>query len=148
MRIFITHYNKVFWGLFLAAVAVMFTAVLGSLPILDILLALILIVIALHKVEEDMLHHRLGHDKVDNEINMRRVNHLLGNHFLFTRNLRDSHEFRLHNLDTKRVELDGKIEQKYREIVRKVLEVENELNRISKTVKNLKTPKRTRRKKL
>ena len=135
MRLFITHYNKVFWGFFLAAVAIMLAAVLGSLPVLDVLLALILIVIALHKVEEDTLHNDLNNEKADININMRRMNHLLGNHYLFTRNLRDTHEFRLHNLDIRRVELDAKIEQKYREIVRKIIEVENELNKMYKTMK-------------
>ncbi len=141
MRLFTTHYNKVFWGLFLVALVIMATSLTGSLPLFDVLLALILIVIALHKVEEDILHTKLNNERADSNINMRRLNHLLGNHYNFTRSLRDIHEFRLHNLDIRRAELDAKIEQKYRELVRKVIEVENELNKISRAVRGSKRKK-------
>ncbi len=141
MRLFITHYNKVFWGLFLVAVVIMMTSIFGSLPLLDVLLALVLIVIALHKVEEDILHGRLKTEKTDMNVNLRRMNHLLGNHYHFTRSLRDVHEFRLHNMDIRRAELDARVEQKYREIVRKIINIENELNRISRAVKGSKRKK-------
>jgi len=133
---FVTHYNKVFWALFLAAVAVLLGGLFGNLPLFDVLLALILIVIALHKVEEDVLHSKIDYEKTYTDANIRRMNHLLGNHHIFTRNLKDVHEYRLHNLDTRRAELDFRLEQNYRELVRKIIEVENKLNDLSKKVRS------------
>ena len=137
MGVYLAHYNKLFWLLFAAAGALfIFTGLLGltSTFYLDIILGVVIVVAGIHRLGEEFSHRsmRRAHDD-----SVRAINELLQwaeKSYDYTRSFKDRHEKRLFHLDQRRTQLEEKVEEQFRAAVKKIIEMENKLN---KTVKSL-----------
>jgi hypothetical protein len=142
LELYTRHYSKLFWPLFaLAGATFIFTIYLGmaSLFYLEIILGVALVVVGIHMLGEEFAHGSVRRAQDDS---IRAINELLQwaeKSYDYTRAFKDRHERRIHRLDHKRTELEGKVEQQFRSAVRKIIDMENKL---SKTVRSLDQEKR------
>jgi predicted HTH transcriptional regulator len=70
--------------------------------------------------------------QADSERNIKELLMWAEKSYDYTRAFKESHERRLHRLDTKRGALEKKTEEEFRSAVKKVIELENKLNRALK----------------
>jgi hypothetical protein len=126
------HRNKIFWVLFIVIGAVLISGMVINVFFIDILLGLFLVIIGLYKFGEEHITDSMRNEQERVSEDMDNVMEWLSHSYEFTKRMRDRHENRLHHLDSKRAEMDGKIEKNYRELVRKIIEVENRLNKTSR----------------
>jgi hypothetical protein len=127
-----THRNKVFWLVFIILGAVLVSGIVTSVFYIDVLMGLFLVIIGLYKIGEEFITDNLKGEQQRVSEDMDNVMEWLTHSYEFTKRMKDTHENRLHHLDHKRADMDKKIEKNYREIVRKIIEVENRLNKTSK----------------
>ncbi len=128
------HRNKVFWLLFIILGSFMISGMILNIIYIDIILGLFIVTIGLYKLGEEFITDRLGHEQKRIVNDMDGVLEWLNHSYEFTKSLQSRHENRIHKLDNKRAHMDKKIENNYREIVRKIIEVENKLNKTTKDV--------------
>jgi len=126
------HRNKMFWLLFIIIGAVLISEIVMNIFFIDILLGLFLVIIGLYKLGEEYITGNLKNEQDRVSEDMNNVMEWLSHSYEFTKKLRDRHENRLHHLDGKRADMDKKIEKNYRELVRKIIGVENKLNKTSR----------------
>jgi len=137
MEVYLTHYNKLFWLLFAAAGALfILTGFLGltSLFYIDLILGVVIVVAGIHRLGEEFSHRgmRRAHDDA-----VRAINELLQwaeKSYDYTRAFKDRHEKRLFHLDQKRNDLENKVEDQFRSAVKKIIEMENKLNKAVKSL--------------
>jgi hypothetical protein len=135
MGVYLRHYNKIFWILFVIAGITYITAqvfALIDITNLDLVLGLILIVVGLHRIGTEYTQRTIK--RIQDDTN-RSVNELLQwaeKSYDYTRGFKDRHELRIHRLDVKRAELEEKVEEQFRDAVKKVLEIENRVNKVLK----------------
>jgi Fic family protein len=65
---------------------------------------------------------------------MRQIGEWIEKANLFIRSIGEKHELRMHNLDAKRILAERKFEKKDRELSKRIIETENKLNSVKKTV--------------
>ncbi len=127
-----THRNKVFWLVFIILGAVLVSGIVTSIFYIDVLMGLFLVIIGLYKIGEEFITDNIKREQERVSEDVDNVMEWLSHSYEFTKRLKDTHENRLHHLDSKRANMDKKIEKNYRDIVRKIIEVENRLNKTSK----------------
>ncbi len=134
---YLRHYNKLFWLLFaLAGATFIYTVSLGAMELfhLDLILGAALIVIGLHRIGEEFSHRRI---RTSYDDMVRAINELLQwaeKSYDYTRAFKDRHERRIHRLDCKRAEHEDKVEEQFRSAVKKIIEMENRLNKSLKSL--------------
>jgi hypothetical protein len=141
LGVYLTHYNRAFWMLFAIAGAMfVFTGITGltSFFYLDVILGVVIVFAGIHRLGEEFSHRsmRSSHDDA-----VRAINELLQwaeKSYDYTRAFKDRHEKRIYRLDQKRTEHESKVEDQFRSAVKKVIELENKLN---KTVRSLEQEK-------
>jgi len=126
------HRNKVFWLLFIILGAVLVSGIMTSVFYIDILMGLFLVIIGIYKLGEEFITDNIKREQERVSEDIDNVMEWLSHSYEFTKRMKDTHENRLHHLDNKRADMDRRIEKNYREIVRKIIEVENRLNKTSK----------------
>ena len=115
-------YDKTFWMMF---VFLEFAIIMGNVWFFSPL-GVILGDYILHKEREaQMKRHNQSIEKMKSWLN---------NQYHLTQGIRDLHDYRFHSMDRKKAELDEKIEEKYRELAKKIIEIENRLNLVSRVV--------------
>jgi hypothetical protein len=129
-----THRNKIFWLLFVILGATLISGMITSVFYIDVLLGLLLVIIGLYKFGEEFITDNIRKDQQRFSEDIENVMEWLTHSYEFTKRLKDTHESRIHHLDSKRAEMNNRIDKNYREMVRKIIEVENKLNKTSKEV--------------
>ena len=132
MDTYLCHYSKLFWPLFALAGAMFIATVslgLVNLFYLDVILGVALVVVGVHMLGEEFSHRsiRKSHDD-----SVRAINELLQwaeKSYDYTRAFKDRHERRIYRLDHKRAEHEKRVEGQFRSAVKKVIELENKLNK-------------------
>lgn len=129
-----SHRNKIFWALFIILGSFMISGIMINVFYVDILLGLFLVIIGLYKLGDEFITDKLGHEQKRIMDDMDSVLEWLNHSYDFTKSLQSRHENRIHKLDNKRADMDKRIESNYRDLVRKIIEVENKLNKTSREV--------------
>lgn len=132
ITLYLKHYNKIFWIIFALAGAMFITAIFLGYFFLDLVLGLVLVVAGVHRIGEEFFNRSM---RKSQDESVRTINELLQwaqKSYDYTRDFKDRHEKRLHRLDTKRANLENKTEEQFRDAVKKIIEVENKLNRFLK----------------
>lgn len=125
-------WNKFFWLLFLViGIVIISGAVLGLLSMVEVLVAFIVIAIGAEKLGEEISDKRLQEEQEKINRDLIFISKWLENNNMFTRQMKDKHETRLFNLDKKRAETDEKHEFSYRELAKKIFEIENRMNKLT-----------------
>ncbi|UCC91454.1 MAG: methylated-DNA--[protein]-cysteine S-methyltransferase [Candidatus Aenigmatarchaeota archaeon] len=128
------HWDKVFWVVFV--VMGIFVVAGEAIALISfeffLVLGLFMVIIGAGKLAEEISKNRL----VNYQDDLYRKIHQISQHLERTFNLADSYknktEFRLHKLDQRRKMIEINTEKKYRDLARKIIELENRVNRVSK----------------
>ncbi len=128
------HWDKIFWIVFVVMGLVVVAGYAIDLISFEffIVLGLFIVIIGAGKLAEEISKHKLMNYQDD----LYKKIHQISNHLERTFNLANSYknktEFRLYKLDQRRKEVEIKIEKSYRDLARKIIELENKTRRISK----------------
>jgi hypothetical protein len=134
---YLCHYGKLFWLLFaLAGTMFVATVFLGAVSLfyLDIILGVALVVMGVHMLGEEFFHRSMRKSHDDSN---RTINELLQwaeKSYDYTRAFKDRHERRIYRLDHKRSEHEKMVDEQFRSAVKKVIELENKLNKAVRTL--------------
>lgn len=144
IELYTQHYNKMFWLLFAVAGAVYIAAIFWIIsPFhLDLVLGLIIIFAGIHRLGAEFIHRSL---RKSQDETVRAVNELLQwaeKSYDYTRAFKDRHERRIYRLDQKRAALEDKLEEQFRSAVKKIIELENKLNRLARALGEERAPPR------
>lgn len=132
LDMYLSHFNKMFWLFFALAGTVFIVSVLlgfVSLLYLDILLGIVLIFTGIHRLGEEFYNRKLKNTQDDS---IRAINEILQwaeKSYDYTRSFKDLHERRIYRLDQKRAKHEKTVEVQFRDAVRKIIEMENKLNK-------------------
>ncbi len=129
------RWNKVFWTLFIVMGIILIAgAAAGVLSMVEVLVAFVVIAIGAEKLGEEISDKRLQEeqDRINRDLIF--ISRWLESNNVFTRQVKDRHELRLLKLDNKRAEIEEKQELNYRELAKKIFDVENRMNEISKAL--------------
>ena len=126
------YYNQAFWLLFIAIGILVISGSILAVPLLDLALGLLLIALGLHKIYEEVRHKSQEEERKTLLKYLDKINTWLSSSHAHNKKLAAKADYRVHNLDRKQSNLERKIDKSYRELARKIIELENELNRISK----------------
>lgn len=127
------HKSKIFWFFFIVLGIFVIGGEIFNLFFIDILLGLVMIVIGVQRLEEE--HHKRTLESEQKKINetIKYMAQWLDASHDYISEVKNRHESRLFNLDKKKADLDSKVEMNYRDMVRKIIDIENRLNEISMT---------------
>lgn len=133
---FFRYWDKIFWIVFAVMGISVAAGGVGNLISFEffLILGVFMVIIGAGKLAEEISKHKLTNYQDD----LYKKIHQISQHLERTFNLADSYknktEFRLHKLDQRRKRMEIKTERSYRDIARKIIELENKTNRISKIV--------------
>ncbi len=134
---YMNHYNKLFWLFFAVAGGIfILSTTIGwiTLAYLDLALGLIIIAAGVHRIGDEFFKRRIINAQMEQ---VRSINELLQwaeKSYDYTRAFKDRHEKRLHRLDVKRALHEDKTEEQFRDAVKKIIQMENRLNKALKPV--------------
>ena len=127
-------WNKIFWAMFvIIGIGFVFLAFFGNMLFLDLLLGFAIITMGLHKLGEEYSVKHIKTDQLHVAENMENISKLI----------QDSHK----QLNDKEINMEKKLERNYRNLARKIIEVENRINEVSDLLVKKTTVRSGRRKK-
>jgi Fic family protein len=98
------------------------------------LLAFIVIAIGFHGVLEEFDHKQSMRALRKVDESLRQLGEWIEKANLFMRSISERHELRIHNLDTKRSLAERKFEKKAKELSKRIINLENKLNSVKKSL--------------
>jgi hypothetical protein len=128
------HWEKIFWILFaVIALSLVWVTFLDVIQFeLFIILGLITVIVGAGKLSGELTDTRFLVDQDDINKKLDSIYRQLEKTFDLASKHKKSTEYRVHKLDSRRIDTDIKLEKKYRELVSKIIEIENKVNRLSK----------------
>jgi len=123
-----------FWTFFMFAGAILIAGFVTSTIFADLLLSAAVIAIGFHGLLEEHTHRetRKSFRKMDNSL--QQLGEWIEKSHLFAKSAREKHELRMHHLDTKRAQAEQRLEKKNRELSRKIVDLENRVSSLRKTL--------------
>lgn len=136
------RYDHVFWMLF---VLLEFTIILGTIwffhPIV-VIVGFVVIVAGFAKIGDFLHLETIKNDIKDHKDTVKKMTDWLNRQYELTQGIKTLHESRFHRLDGKGTEVDEKLDKNYRELVGKIIDVENRLSLVSRAVISQNAPKK------
>lgn len=133
MKFIFIHSGKVFWSMFIiTSICLVITAISVSIFPFDILLGLIVIVLGFGKLSEEYFGKKLMRYQDDIYQKIHQLTHQLEQNFNMTSKGFLKHDQRFFKISSIKKEINNDIEKNYRELVRKIIEVENNMNKLGK----------------
>jgi hypothetical protein len=127
-------HDKVFWMLFvLLELAIIMGNIWAFTPI-GAILGFVLIGVAFARFGDYILHKERTAQMKSHNNAIERMKSWLNNQYELTQGIKELHDYRFHKLESKKIEIDENVERKYRELVGKIIDVENRLNLVSRAV--------------
>lgn len=131
------YWNKLFWIVFTVLGIFIIIGAIGNVFLVEILLGLVVVIIGMERLAEEVDKQAIRGDQAKIHENIDYVSTWLGDSYAFTKQFKDLHESRLHRIDARYAALSQKAEQQYRDMVRKMLELENRNAALQKTLAEL-----------
>lgn len=129
-----THWNKAFWLLFVVIGAIVVAGLIVRVLYLDILLGFLVISIGLLKLGEELSSKEIKDKHNDINDNIRYLSHQVDAGNQFARRVKERHEHRFLKLDNRRTDIENIIDEKYDSLAKKLIQLENKSNDISKAI--------------
>jgi len=127
----IPHWNKLFWAVFVASVLI-YLAVAGNGSSFQILAGFFIIVMGAAKISEEILYKKTMRYHNDLYSKFYDLSRQLEKTVDLTLGIQSKSDSRFFVVDKKRIETDVKIEDNYRSLAKKLIEVENKLNKLTR----------------
>jgi Fic family protein len=123
-----------FWGFYVLAAATLIAGLITSTIIADLLLASMMIAIGFHGLLEEHAarESRKAFRRLD--ASFQQLGEWIEKANMFMRSISERYELRMYHLDTKRSLAERKFERKARDLSKKIIDLENKLNSIRKTL--------------
>jgi Fic family protein len=123
-----------FWLFFMLAGAILIAGFITSTIFADLLLSAVVIAIGLHGLLEEFTHResRKAFRRVDESL--QQLTEWVEKSHLFAKSTRERHELRLYHIDNRRAQAEQKLEKRARELSRKIVDLENRVNSIKKSL--------------
>lgn len=121
-----------FWAFFVLIGLVMIFGSILNVTYLDILLGLFVVILGIQKLGEENRAVSIEAKQEKIERNLDQVNHWTNSTYDYINNMKSRHEYRLYHLGEKRSELEEKAENNYREIAKKLFDLENKINELAR----------------
>jgi len=123
--------NRIFWALFIILGVFVIGGIFINLFFIDIILGILMIIIGLQRIEDEHYKEKLEKErrKTNDALNYM-AQWLDASHDYITRT-KNKHENRLFNLDRKKASLDSRMEMNHRDVVKKIIELENRFNELT-----------------
>jgi hypothetical protein len=126
------HKNKIFWFFFIiAGVLIAFTGF--GFIFAEIVMGLLIIVIGVLKLIEETNQKRDDKEKERVRENLDYITSWLNENHTHTEKLKTKYDMRFFNSNKKKQEMGKKMEKNHRDVVRKVLDMENKFNQLIQT---------------
>jgi uncharacterized protein YsxB (DUF464 family) len=134
---FMRYQSILFWILFIAlGIAIVLGAVSG-LYFLEVIFVLIIILLGSEKLREEVQREFVKRDLQKLSERAERAEHLMGAYTETMDTIHSKYNNRLFKLGNKHAMLDHQLEAKYRELVRKILDIENKLADYNRLLKDM-----------
>ena len=133
---YLRHQSKIFWALFIALGLFIIFGALGIF-ILDIVLGFIMVIIGIEKLRDELYSYKNEKEKQTVFESINYINNWMSSNTELTNLLKDKYDTRFLKIDTKHTELNKEVETRYREIVRKLVDMENKLREVDRAMRIL-----------
>ena len=128
------HISRGFWVSFAVLALLTIYGLIARLFFIDVLIGLLVILVGLHGLLYEYNQRLLTSDRRKIRENFEYITQWLDNSYSFLKSINTRHEGRLHSLDVKRAQADEKLENIFRDAVKKIIDVENKLNKTIRIV--------------
>jgi len=127
-----------FWAFFMLAGAILIAGFITSRIFADLLLSTVVIAIGLHGLLEEFTHreNRKAFGRIEGSL--QQLTEWVEKSHLFAKSTKEKHELRLYHLDSRRAQAEQKLEKRNRELSRKIVDLENKLNSVKKSLSGVK----------
>lgn len=124
--------NIAFWVFFILSAAVLIAGLITNAIQAAILLSLLVITAGFHGLLEEFTakENRRAFRKIDGSL--QQLSDWIQRTYLFAMNIKEKHDIRFHNLDTKRSRLEQAVEKRNRELTKQIIDMENKFNSLKK----------------
>jgi O-6-methylguanine DNA methyltransferase len=131
---FYSHWSKIFWTLFVIAVISLVASKIAGIIPLDtlILLGLLMVIVGAGKLSEELTSKRVMGHQSDVYQSLHNISQQLSSMFKLVDTYRVKTDHRLFQISRRRKDSEKRFEEKYRDVVKKIIEIENKVNRLSK----------------
>jgi len=134
------YWDMIFWTFFtLMGITVAFGGLTGLLPLeFIVLLGAFIVIIGAGKLAEEITKRKIMGYQDDLYRKMHQISQHLEKTFDIASMNKDKTEFRIHKLDQKRGEIEKQMNKNYRELAKKIIELENRMNKLTKAMEKKK----------
>lgn len=129
-----THWNKAFWLMFIAAGILVTAGSFLRVMYLDILLGFLVIAIGTLKLSDEFAHLESRGKHRDMGESLKYLTHQIDKSNEIASRIDHRHESRFLHMDSKRAEIENKIEDNYDSLAKKIIHVENRMSDVVKAV--------------
>jgi len=131
------HWNKIFWLLFAVVSSWLIVSILTSSISFELfaLLGFLVIVVGAGKLSDELTDMKIIGYQEDIYKKLTSISQQLEKTFDLASRHKSRTEYRVHKLEKRRIDTDIKLEKRYRELVSKIIEIENKVNKLSKVMK-------------
>ena len=127
------YWNKIFWGFFIViGIGFIALAFLGSLIFLDLLFGFVVIAMGIHKLQEEFSTETLKADHEMAKYNINNMSRWMTDSHRFLNDLQRDHDTKFSHLNEFKTKAEEAMEDNYRDLVKKIVHLENRLNEISR----------------
>ncbi len=123
-----------FWLFYMAAGAILISGFIMSSIFADLLLSAVVITIGFHGLLEEFTarENRKAFRRLDGSL--QQLTEWIEKSHLFAKSAKEKHDLRLYHLDARRAQAEQKLEKRNRELSRKIIDLENRITSIRKTI--------------
>lgn len=123
-----------FWAFYVLAAATLIAGLIAGVIIIDLLLAAMVIAIGFHGLleEHSVRDGRKAFRRL--ETSFQQLGETIEKSHLFLRSVNERYELRLHNLDSRHSQAEQKLEKRNRDLSRKIVDLENRVSSLRKTL--------------
>lgn len=131
------YWNRLFWIVFIVLGIFIIVGTIGNIFFVDVMIGLVVVIIGMERLAEEVDKQAIRGEQTRIHQNLDYVSTWLGDSYAFAKSVRTHQDNRLHRFDVKRAEMQHTIEQNHRDLVRKILEVDNNHTRLSRKLDRL-----------
>lgn len=135
------HWDKIFWIIFTVIAVSVFLSLAFSVINFEfsVLLGVFMVIIGSGKLAQEINSRKIMNYQDDAYGKIHQISQHLERTFNIATEHKEKTDYRLHKLDKRRKEMESRAEKDYRELAKKIIDLENKTTRISKAfIKNQK----------
>lgn len=129
-----THWNNAFWAMFVVMGALIIVSTLFNILFLDLLLVFIVVAIGIFKLSDEFSNNSIIHKNKNYNESIKYLTNAIDSSNKLNSRINERHESRFIHVDSKRSEIEKKIEDNYDSLAKKIMKVENRMTDVTKAV--------------